>query len=911
MPKLSEAIANFLQARKMPNNADLIDRWDIGMECQINVAADNGEPVDGKRNTYTDGQYEWFNIRVPKNAAGDPEFKDYELRWPLDLHVEGIGMTGWCWSTRRSMWCAFDFDSITGHAKGIGISDEELERVKQAAMLLPYVEVRRSTGGAGIHLYVYFDEEGIPTENHTVHAALGRCALGMASSETGFDFASQIDACGGNMWFHHRKMTAENDGLKIIKPAEKKLTVADLPSNWRDHIEVVTRRRAKVRVHAELKDENLDPFEELTSARRIVPLDDTHKAVIDELSHSGFSTIWVSDHHLLQTHTCGLAKLMENKELKLQGIFKTISQGTHPETPNCFMFPLDKGGWRVYRFSPGVNEAETWNQDREGWTNCYFNTKPNLRTAARAMGAQEDPDQGGFAFGKAADAINAAKALGQKIELPAGNKDRLERLMGRKARLKTHKDGRLVMQISKKTGEKKPLQGWIDKGTKWVKVFDAIADTKKEDVSHAEYDNLIRQVVTPSREDAGWYLRASDMGWERYGTEKVKMRLIAMGNTKPQVELILGSTIGKAWKLVNVPFQPEYPGDRLWNMDAAQYAYPPAILERDETPHHPNWDRVLKHCGQDLDGVVRGNDWCKLHNIKTGADYLLHWIAFLLRDPFQPLPYLFLYGNQNNGKSILHQAIKLLMTKGVASADRALNSNNDFNGELANCVLAYIEETDLSSNDGKAYNRIKDWTTNDELWIRRMRTDAYKQRNTLHFIQTGNKLRNLYLESNDTRIVVIFVPDLAPGEEIPKNELIAKLKDEAPHFMRTVMDLTLPSPHSRMGLPPLRTRNKERAEEINSNPLETFIAEQCYQVPGEMVEFAEFYKRFLAWLPEERRYAWKKSIVLDEIKQRFPYGGYTGNKRMVGNLSFEARTPEPGVKPWISVDNWLVRKEEA
>jgi len=248
------------------------------------------------------------------------------------------------------------------------------------------------------------------------------------------------------------------------------------------------------------------------------------------------------------------------------------------------------------------------------------------------------------------------------------------------------------------------------------------------------------------------------------------------------------------------------------------------------------------------------------------------------------------------------------MTRGVASADRALNSNNDFNGELANCVLAYIEETDLSANGGKAYNRIKDWTTNDELWIRRMRTDAYKQRNTLHFVQTGNKLRHIYLESGDTRIVVIFVPDLEPGEEIPKNVMIAKLKEEAPHFMRTIMDLSLPSAYSRLGLPPLRTRNKDRAEEINSNALETFIREHCFKVNGELTEFADFYKRFLEWLPEDRREVWKKTIVLDEIKQRFPYGCYTGNKRMIGNLSLVSKTSDPEVKPWIAIDNWLVRK---
>ena len=224
-------------------------------------------------------------------------------------------------------------------------------------------------------------------------------------------------------------------------------------------------------------------------------------------------------------------------------------------------------------------------------------------------------------------------------------------------------------------------------------------------------------------------------------------------------------------------------------------------------------------------------------------------------------------------------------------------------------MLAYIEETDLSANDGKSYSRIKDWTTNDELWIRRMRMDAYKQRNTLHFIQTGNRLRNIYLEANDTRIVVIFVPDLAPGEEIPKNALLAKLREEAPHFMRTVMDLTMPSPYSRLGLPPLRTRNKDRAEEINSNALDTFIGEQCFPVIGEMVDFATFYRRFLDWLPMEKRYGWKKSIVLDEIKQRFSYGVYTDNKRMIGNLSFEAKTPSPNARRWITLDNRLVREE--
>jgi len=318
--KLTEAFRNFLQARKTAANADLVDVWTPAMETQLNVAPGKGEPVAGKRSTWSDGINSWFNIRIPKNAATDPSFEDYVLTFPLEEHAEWIGCTGWDWQARCSRWVGFDFDAITGHAKGIGISDEALQQVKDAACALPYVEVRKSTGGGGIHLYVRFD--GVPTANHTEHAALARCVLGMMASDTGFDFASQIDACGGVMWIWHRKMTAANQGLSIIKPATKVLTTADLPANWRDHIEVVTRRRTKIRIN-EIAEENLDPFEALASSRRIVPLDKSHKAQIEALMQSGYTTLWIADHHLLQTHTCALQSLMEAtkaKEFKLTGL---------------------------------------------------------------------------------------------------------------------------------------------------------------------------------------------------------------------------------------------------------------------------------------------------------------------------------------------------------------------------------------------------------------------------------------------------------------------------------------------------------------------------------------------------------------------------------------------------------------
>ena len=174
MPTVNESIRLYLQAQLPRHNGrDLLERVLQCPDLELQVNVTGGEPVEGKRNTYTNGEFEFYNIRIPKHADTEPELRDYEIRWPLDLFAEGIRhATGWDWKAKRSRWIGFDVDSITGHAAGTGITDEELAKVKKAAEELPYVEVRKSTGGKGLHFYVYF--ETVPTENHTVHAALAR-----------------------------------------------------------------------------------------------------------------------------------------------------------------------------------------------------------------------------------------------------------------------------------------------------------------------------------------------------------------------------------------------------------------------------------------------------------------------------------------------------------------------------------------------------------------------------------------------------------------------------------------------------------------------------------------------------------------------------------------------------------------
>jgi hypothetical protein len=881
MPKLSTSLAAFLGARRTVANADLIDRWSISMETQINVSSEGGTSVDGKRGTYTDGINEWFQIRIPHGANSEPEWKDFELRWPLDLHVEGIGVTGWNWTERRSIFVGFDVDSITGHAAGVGITDADLTAVKNAVQSLPYVEVRRSTSGAGLHLYCHLD--GVPTANHTEHAALARCILGMMSSDCNFDFASRIDACGGNMWIHHTKATGTS-GFELIKAATKTLTASDLPTNWRDHIAVVTRQRTRIKIDG-IADN--DPFDALASSRRRVPLDATHKAIIDELSRSGFSTVWIPEHHLLQTHTKALADLSGYK-----GVFQTSSEGRNPGTCNCFAFPLDNGAWRVYRFSPGTAEAETWEQDGNGWTNCCFNKAPDLHIAARAAGGIEASNNGGFVFKTAIEAVEAVRTLGQELQIP-------EQLQDREVKLKAQKDGRVVLSVPKEKDEAVP-EGWLHERGRLTRVLSIQAEIRAQvsEESYSEYDKIVRSLVSTANKHIGFVVRDVNGTWVEHPKDNAKHVLMKLGNTKPDAEVILGGACYESWKLVNLPFQPEYPGNRQWNRDSAQYSCAPSA----EPGDHPHWDMILKHCFGDLDESLEKLPWAARNNVRTGAEYGLLWMACLLREPFHPLPYLFFYGDENCGKSTFHECFVFLMTRGVTCANCALTSQGNFNGELAGMILAYVEELDISKTPG-AMAKIKDWVLSPTLLLRKMRTDAFTLPNTLHFVQVANNPTFCPIFPGDTRITMIFVPPLVEGEEIPRDDLHAFLRQEASYFLRTLLELPLPSTDGRLRIPIVTTANKTRVQETRRDMLAQFVSTVCYSVNGSSIPFVEFSEKFMKWLPGEEHGLWSASRLGRELPLLYPFGLDEKGTRAVGNLSW--KPSQSSAHPVVAINGRL------
>lgn len=872
----TDAIKAFLSAN---THNDLAELYDYSMECQVNVAQDDGERIEGEYkgkmwHGWTDNLQTWKSFRIPYHANANPHYTDKNMSFSLVDHADGIGMTGWDWQNQLSRWVAFDFDAMVGHSDKHKkhLTAEQLTELKTAASTIPWVTLRYSTSGKGLHIYVML--QPVHTINHTEHAGLARSILGLMSAYTGYNFASGVDICGGNMWVWHRKMKGTN-GLSIIKHGD---CLVSAPKNWKDHIKVISGKRKKI-LPSFLEEGHSDAdhtFEELTGQRTQIKLDEEHLSLIKWLESNNASFWWDQDHWMLVAHTFDLGRAHES--LGMRGTYKTLSKGTESGVDhNCYLFPLRQGSWVVRRYSPGVAEASSWDQDEHGYTRCYLNCDPDLREAARSHDGLED-EGNTFVFRHASFAQDAALSLGAELNLPS-------QVVGRRATMRMHKDGkRLVVEIARQPEDSQnDMVNWLPskRGDIWRRIYNIRTSTIAE-TEVKNYDDVVRHLTTEEGADHGWVIK-SDKDWHDEPLIHMRACLDSLGLKPPEIRNIIGNSVFRPWSIVNRPFQPEYPGDRCWNRHAAQFRFAPN-LDKDVLTY-PTWLLILEHCGTSLDSGVQNHPWCITNGLKNGSDYLKCWIASLVQQPLSPLPYLFFHGPQNSGKSILHEALCKLFTSGYTRADASLTSQSGFNGELKNSVLCIVEETDLNKNKA-AYNRIKDWVTSIHLPIRELYRDLYLIPNATHWIQCANDRSNCPIFAGDTRVTMSYVP--LPETEIPKAKLLDALEKEAPDFLAEILRLPLPRPDGRLNIPVIQTEDKIAAGRINQTLVEAFIAEHCFPIDGSMIAVSELYERFKDWLEPGERFGWSKIRMGKEMPSIFPKGrSPIDNQWAYGNITFD------------------------
>jgi len=866
MSKRTTIIKAFLE--KSARHEHLKDLFTPDIEVQVNFAQDGGDVElrtfkNRKIKDYTDGVQTWPAVlRLPRNSMSDPIDNDVEMNgFNFEEHVEAVGATGWDWRNKVSKWVGFDFDSIVGHKKE-GLSPEELSSIVTSLKSIDWVTIQKSTSGNGLHIYVHLPD--VPTVNHTEHAALARAVLGKMAGMSGQPLEGQVDVCGAVLWLWHRKGDKPRS-FEMLKQGHC-IPQKDIPQNWRDHVKVIKGTSKRTRP-SYIPERQISTLEELVGQYQRLKLDPEHKKLVDYLNANECIWWWEQDMHMLVTHTQYLKEA--HLALGFKGLFDTTSSGSSEH--NCFLFPMRNGVWSVRRYSQGVSEHPSWDQDNSGWTRCFYNKPLSLEGAVRCFGGVEHP-KGGYYFSQTELAVSAFRALGMPFDVPV-------QMAMRDVRVRVNAKGQISLELERENKDRGTPDGWIGEKTKYVKVVGRETHQVNDDTEN--YDDYIRHIYATGR-DLGWCIQTED-GWREEPLQHVKTMLLGDGKKGDEVNRILGKGIACAWEIVNEPFQPEYVGDRKWNRDPAKLRFTPDNTREDL--RFPHWQKILDHCGQSITSAVEKDTWCQLNDVSTGADYLKLWTASLFQQPLKQLPYLFMFGNQDSGKSSFHESLNLLLSKGYMLAERTLRKKDSFNGELAGQVLCAVEEVDLSK-EKTAYDKIKSLVTDRKIAIEAKFKQVCVMPNSTHWVQCANNASYCPVFPGDTRIVVIEVPDLNPTELIPRDELIEHLEAEATDFITHVMNLEIPPSGSRLNVPVVNTDAKEVVSSYNQNPVDTFISNHCTEQVGGLIKFAQFYARFTAGLEQEERGAWSKVKVSKALKVKFPSGGLPreANKSYIGNI---------------------------
>lgn len=870
MPTRTRAIKKFLRTVPCP----IAQMYNEDMEVQVNVAKDEGTPWQKNHAFGTSRGWQnketgevWRPFRIPYKADTEPEYRDTQMTYDLSTRAEAIGMTGWNWKERKTYWFAYDFDSIVNHEKGISV--KKMKEIENICMGVPYLGVLRSTSGQGLHIYVFFDE-GVPTANHLEHSALARAFLGILSAKLGVKLDASVDCVGSVLWVWARR-SENTQGLTWIKENTEKFPLSKIPKNWREHIEVVSRKKNRVTPNGK-------GVHSVSSAIMACELESDHKRILRWFADKAERVWWWDqDNQMLVCHSADLADC--HKTLSLRGLYKTVSKGTNPEQ-NCFAFPLEGGKFVVRRFGHGTNEHASWQPDPKGWTKIMFNENPTFLGTMLFHGGL---------LNRKMEVVFPSLVEAKKALEPIGVKPlHTEAIASRQTKVKfIKKDSILCIEVVREKNDLRE-EGWIQNASNWEKTI-PYNEEESTDALDINMDDKIRHTIMGGKE-AGWFLNVGGQGWVEHSRQSIPPAIkgIRQDLKSEQITSIIGQQILNPWKRVSVPFSEEYPGNRTWNMDCAKLAYEP------KRGLHPTWDALFNHVGKDLNEAVSRNKWCKENGIESGYDYLFLWCAYMFQKPNQRNPYLFLYGFQNTGKSSFHECLGTLFENEVGYEDvkNAFLSQGNFNGEMANCVLGFMDEVNLSSNKN-AYIRVKDWTTALNLSIQGKGDTPYMTPNNMHFIHTSNYLSSCPVEKGDTRITLINVPPLT--SEIPKDQFLRQINEEAPAILHAFLTVDLPTAFGRFGLPALETELKESLMESNASPMERFINEECVIKNGEIISFTYFKNVFKSWVQEtfnqNELAKWNDARIRQEFPQYHPLvkGNSTrhNNAVHIGNLTLK------------------------
>lgn len=853
------------------NNPWLLDQWSTALETQIYVTPGTEEEAHPtKNNCWENGVHEWKQIRWPYNSGTNPNFEDFEPKFPLMDYVESIGTTWWDWEKMESVAVFFDFDSIIEH--DAGLSKKELQRIVEKLSSLGYVTIIRSTSGNGYHVLVFFLEGERPrTLNHNEHSLVAEVVLQKMSEDSGLDLRAKVDCFGKIGWIWSTRATDDNQGFAMIKQATHDLSKSEI-ADWTKIPAKRMKMRPKIVAYDE-KGQEIAGNNIVGFTDEVVVLDKDHKRILAALQETEFNFNHLPEHDLFHTHTSALKQV--HQRLGLKGPFQTLTSGSN--LCNCYIRPQNGGGFSVFRFGQGVIEHNLWDQTTPT-TWCSYNQAILPHKVLMRMGAEFISEKRQYEFESKEELVEAANILRNKVPLKLiDNREYALAITGR---------GMVIKCFCDKDDNPADCDRWKRVSGYHKKVLSRLEEIDTDSIlSHV--DQVIRYVVR-DREERGW-AHKTNAGWIhcKEGTAKRTAR-VHIGSQ--ETELYLGTAQLNPWTQVNQPFDRENLEGRKWNLDSAQLAQRCST----EPGPHPHWDLMLNHIGQSWDEPLANDTEMQKYGICTGSDYLRAWIACMIRHPGIPLPYIFLVGPENSGKSLCHEVLRECITNGVIHGGNALTSTSGFNGEFEGKILIAVDETDLSQFPG-FIPRLKAWVNSTYIQIHKKGYQPYDVPNRIKIMQSANTVEALPLPHGDTRVTIGAVPAFE-GIEIPKlgdDGFIVRCVKELPNFLYTLGTMQLPPMTGRTRLPVITTAIKTEILEATKPTSLVFINAMYHNKPGQFTKLSDAYNEYKKWCVTES----KKPVAPNDFKLqvalKYPvHQGPRGRALTIGNLSID-----PNAKP--------------
>jgi hypothetical protein len=366
-------------------------------------------------------------------------------------------------------------------------------------------------------------------------------------------------------------------------------------------------------------------------------------------------------------------------------------------------------------------------------------------------------------------------------------------------------------------------------------------------------DDVARLVVADGRE-AYWLLAAADGQWVRSPWPSVTQALRAAGASGDAAR-------AHPWGMAARPFAPAWDArERAHNVSRAQWRVVPS------PGPWSAWEQLLRVVGRGLTADVVRDAWCAGAGIATGGDYLLTWLAGLAQRPTEPSAYLFCYGEENIGKSMLHEALSLhLLAGGVVDASRALKSER-FNAELIGAVLCWVEEVDFARARAVVRERLKVYVTSPALAIERKGVDVAMVQNCTHWYQSANVPSACPVWEGDTRITAWEAVACEESERAHKDELHRRLAAEAPAFLAALLSLALPPTggDGRLVVPAVSTNAKAWQASATRDALAVWVVEHPEWVGLSDEALLRAVRAHLDAAREDSRY-WTRSRILRSL----------------------------------------------